>query len=75
MFVLHLVVVFLHVDNKRGHIPYIRPWAYIRVGKGGIINEVIIKLRTASLYKRETYTRGGGGLIYGALRYFKNTKN
>ena len=34
---------------------------------GGLINRVIIKLRTAWAYKRGAYTRGR--LIYGILRY------
>ena len=40
---------------------------------GGLINGVIIKLRTTRPYKRGgggvAYTRGGGWLIYGVLRY------
>ena len=42
-------------------------------GGGGHINGVIIKLKTACAYKRDTYTRGevgGGALIYRVLRYF-----
>ena len=44
-----------------GHIPYIRPWAYIQMG-GGLINRVIIKLRTAWTYKQGDYT---WGIMYG----------
>ena len=67
LFLLYLVVAFLHLDSKRD-ISRIEDHGFIYRGwVGELINGVIIKLRTAWAYKRVgLYT---GGLLYGVLRY------
>ena len=67
LFLLYLVVAFLHLDSKR-NISRIEDHGFIYRGwVGELINGVIIKLRTAWAYKRVgLYT---GGVLYGVLRY------
>ena len=58
---MYLIVIFLHLDNKKDISVY-KSMAYIRRGGGGrgLISGVLIKLRTAWTNKRGVFNTGRG---------------